>query len=192
MILIVYSLFAVLLVGCTSTQITTAVNTYGESNAYLQYDGSDVTLSNNTAYYYLVCTGDYYTAAQYGLAKLNATSSQITIGQTTSSVSSFKFRTETVSDSYDGRNALVVSSTTGLIIQSTIYFNTTRISVLPLEVKKYVAIHELGHTLGLIDITDSRMYTYTVMYGTTPTDSQYWFQDYQDFDKYNITWQYGE
>lgn len=191
-IIVSYTVFAIFLIGCTTTQINTAIDTYGESNAYDQYNGIDLTLQNGTAYYYIGCSTDYLTAAQYGIAKVNSTSSQLTIGQTSLSTSNFKFTTETVNGTYDGRNVAYYYLSTGYIYQSTIYFNTYRISVLPLEVKKYVAIHELGHTLGLKDIEDSRMYSYTVMYHETPTDIKYWFQDYQDFDKYNITWQYGE
>ncbi len=181
---------SILFVGCSDTQITTAVNNYGESNAYDQYSGQDIILGTNDVEYYLNVSGEYETAAEYGISKANSVSSQVSFSVTSSSTTSFKFYASTTL-SNPAQNTLTRSGSS--IIASKIYFNSnSTYSILPLAVKKHIAMHELGHTFGLIDIYDSRMEGYSIMYGYMPLSGTYLFSDYQDFDKYNITWKYGE
>ncbi len=72
------------------------------------------------------------------------------------------------------------------IYYSHIVFFADLMDLLTTDEKKTVALHELGHTLGLIDYEEQEVIGYTVMFYqlTQP------YVDYSDCDKYNLEWYY--
>jgi len=176
--------------ACTNNQMQYVMDTYGYENAYIPDGTSYLTLSEETAYYYAgSVSGDYNTAALWSIAKADASSSQLDIGTTTNSSSAFRFYAYTDND---GNNAInSYGFLNHKIVGSYINYNDYYMGSFSVDQMKDIAIHEMGHTLGLDDIDASDVLNYTVMwfqYDTSFTT----FTDYADFDLENIHWQYGE
>ena len=73
------------------------------------------------------------------------------------------------------------------IYYSHIVYYADLMDLLTSDEKKTVALHELGHTLGLIDYKDPEVIGYTVMYYQLTQV----YVDYSDGDKYNLEWYYS-
>lgn len=89
-------------------------------------------------------------------------------------------------------NHLKFIKNTRYIEGSTIYYNYQKIYLMNQSELIYISLHELGHTLGLEDIIDSRAKNHTVMYksfgvgsAVSPVTSLY------EFDKANVEWMYS-
>lgn len=183
--------FTSVLASCTKEQEEYVWENEGKSKAFLQTtSGIDLTLNNRSASYYINgLTGDYKTAAQWAVTKANTTSSQLTINTTTSSTSDFLFATYSSSDGKNGLNTINYSTATGYISRSTIQLNTYYLSTYTLDGKKHIAVHEMGHTLGLRDINTDVLSGHTIMWYSYSGSTT--FDNYQRFDLENIKWKYG-
>ena len=76
------------------------------------------------------------------------------------------------------------------IVGSTIDFNLTLMWDLAQYEKNYIAMHELGHTLGLIDVTDDIYINKTLMYYKYTNGVNAVTQLYK-LDVANLLWGYG-
>jgi hypothetical protein len=176
--------------GCTAKEEADFVEKYGHSNAYCKHNGKEVTLLNNSADYYVGnVTGDYKMIAEYSCSKANALPN-INITAKGNSSSNFSFATVNGVTATKAVNKVWISQ--GELFKSTITYYTVSMDKLTLDGKKHVAIHEMGHTLGLDDLKTPDLRPYSVMYYAYGKRSKYTFSDYQAFDKENIAWKYGE
>lgn len=190
-------LLIVVLSACNPTQAQKeqAVRDYGEAKAYNKTSSGVIKhLSDGTKSYYIptTVTGEYKTVSEYAIAKANTLTSAITINTTTSSSSSYKYAVvDTHSENWNAYNTTSSNSTTGVISSSTITYIKSALNSKNLQYKKHTALHEMGHTFGLGHIEADEMRSWTVMISPHPA-AKYELDDYSEFDRYNITWQYGE
>lgn len=172
------SAFCFTLVGCSGEQKREFVNKYGEGKAF------SMTLEVSTVSYDISSlTGDYKEVAEYSISKADALSSKISI--ISDSSSSNKITTYSENDNINAYNSHSSYS-------SSIYYNTYNMKSYSKDGKKHIALDEMGHTFGLVDIYDSAVEPYSVMYGYYSNSSKYTFTDYQEFDIHNVRWKYGE
>jgi len=154
-------------------------------------DGVVEKLNVTASYYIGNLTGEYKTAAEEAIKQANAISG-VTMDAKGTSSSDFKFEIYTANNNINAQNA--ISRSANNIVGSTISFNTKYMSSLNLKQKTHIAIHEMGHTLGLKDLqnTDSKseFQKYSVMYYSYGLFSKT-FDDYQAFDKQNLSEVYG-
>lgn len=194
-------LCAVMLIACNPTpeQKEKAFNTYGKEKAFNKTSGGTVIhLADGTKTYYIPSSvsGDYKTISEYAAAKANTLTSAITINtSTTNSSSSFFFSVAPYSNP-DNTNANATnwynySTSTGVLSRSEIRYSSTNLGSKNLQYKKHTALHEMGHTFGLGHVNESILNGYTVMLSPHP-DSKYELDDYGEFDRANIEWQYGK
>ncbi len=176
--------------SCTNSQMQYVMDNYGYENAYIPVGDSYLTLKNCSAYYYTGnISGDYLTSAQWSIVKANSSSSNLNIGTSSVDTSNFRFYMYNTNDGYPAQNSYAYSNYQ--IYASFINYNQYYMTSYSLDQKKHVAIHEMGHTLGLDDINADDVLNYTVMWHQYGTGFKT-FTDYQDFDLENIHWQYGE
>ncbi|MDR0751071.1 MAG: M57 family metalloprotease [Christensenellaceae bacterium] len=172
-----------------------AVKDYGEAKAYNKTQSGAIRhLPYGTISYYIPSSvaGSYKTISEYAIAKANTLTSTITITTTTASNSSFKYSiVSTYSDGTNAYNTTRFSATTGVISGSTITYVKSALDSKNLQYKKHTALHELGHTFGLCHIEATEMAGWTVMISPHPA-TKYELDDYSEFDRYNVEWQYGE
>ena len=189
---ILVALFALVLSSCNAKE-KNAIKDFGQSNAYDKSLGIDFTLSGGVADYYLPITlpQEYIDISKYAAEKATATSSKITITYGSNSSSSFSFAVNYAKgNGLNAKNDYTFMTLSAKITGSTITYNMAYMDGYDIQTKTHIALHEMGHTLGLGHITDSRMRTQTVMYNIQDNTDN--LTDYTDFDKYNITWKYGE
>ncbi len=189
---------AVTLSACNPSQKQKeqAVDNYGRGKAYNTTNGYTRHLENGTISYYIPTSvsGDYRTISEYAISKANTLTSVVTVN-TASSSGSYKFaKTGTVSGHPDANavNSSTVNSTNGAVTGSTITYSTDHLDSKNFAYKKHTALHEMGHTFGLGHIEADIMKGWTVMITPHPNEDKYQIDDYTEFDRYNITWYYGE
>ncbi|XMB85554.1 hypothetical protein RJG79_09010 [Mycoplasmatota bacterium WC44] len=78
---------------------------------------------------------------------------------------------------------------TGEIGFSFIKYNLANMDKLPYNEKLTIAVHELGHTFGLVDFKDKELRKYTVMFHAHSGRIQN--GELTEFDLYNINWMYN-
>lgn len=183
--------------GCSKKEKQKAVENYGRDYAYSKTSsGKILTLKKGDVSYYLdpSVNGQYKTIAEYSVAKANTLTSKVNLSITTRSDSNFKFKV--ITSSTERPNALAFNEYTylvddAIINSSTITFVKNKMENKSLNSKKYTALHEMGHSFGLTHITDDKMKGYTVMMTSHPSEKDI-ISDFSEFDRYNITWKYGE
>lgn len=178
--------------GCTPTE-QKAIQNFGQDKAYMRTNsGVTIQLKDGKAAYNIGSdvTGQYLEISKYAIAKANSLSSRISLSITNDSKTSFKFTTQSAENGFNAIN-YYVPDVNGNIIRSTISYNKYYMDGYSYSGKQHIALHEMGHTLGLVDIQDNRMEGNTVMFFSYTSGSKV-ITDYTKFDKYNITWKYGD
>ena len=184
-----------ILAGCTDAEKEATVTNFGEEKAYAKNNGVVLTLANGTAAYYVGgISGKYLSAATYAIGKLNATSSKLNITSTGTSSSNFKF---SVGTWHFDANAMNFNSPilNNQIVSSEIMFYDDTVKGYSDNSLRHVALHELGHTIGLIDQNHPQgqhLKDHSVMWYQHIPGQFTAFQDYQEFDIHNIHWKYGK
>ncbi|MBQ2718159.1 MAG: hypothetical protein IJF75_06140 [Clostridia bacterium] len=178
--------------GCTPTE-QKAIQNFGQDKAYMRTNsGVTIQLKDGKAVYNVGSdvTGDYLRISEYAVGKANNLSSRINVYIANNTRTGFKF---TMHSDENGLNAINTYSTdaNGNITSSTISYNRHYMDSYSYSGKQHIALHEMGHTLGLGDINDNRMEGNTVMFFSYSNGSKD-ITDYTKFDKYNITWKYGD
>ena len=134
---------------------------------------------------------DYYYAALNAINAVNKNSSfsfEIVDGR--DGITASHFYTYSTWDGYNAYNdANKHTNSKGLVEEANIHFNTNYMDSYSLDSKKTLAIHEMGHTLGLRDLTDERVIGHSVMYKAFGNGSPT-FTDYPEYDRENIKWYY--
>jgi len=196
LMLLALMICAIVLGACSKKEEKNAVEKYGESKAYIKVGGIDYVLADSTINFYIASSvsGDYKRAVDNAIAKANAVSSKITVTSAGSSTSRFVIEVKKVSS--NGSNiageASSISNSSNQRIGSTVKLYTDALGSRSFEYKAHTALHEIGHVFGLEHIVADSMKGYTVMIAPHPSEKKYQLVDYAEFDKYNITWKYGE
>jgi hypothetical protein len=87
-----------------------------------------------------------------------------------------------------GCNVFEYESSTGIITNSGIYFNLDLFDDLEYEVKLHTAVHELGHTFGLIDLEEPLLEPVSIMYYSM---GEIVLTSLTEWDKANLAWMYN-
>ncbi|HOI46641.1 MAG TPA: hypothetical protein PLR26_02795 [Bacilli bacterium] len=205
--------------GCAFTQEEQDFfNEYGKGKAFMQTSAGEMispATPNNIQYYIEPDTlQKYHQVFSHAIDKFNAING---INVTITSNSSSLFRVNNSSGGTGGgtcgnpftcnpdliylrnhneslvaANLITIHSSNPTIIHSsTITFYAQQTNNLNDNELKYIALHELGHTFGLIDREHARFRNISIMYyitdlSTTFTDELY------TFDKANLEWRYGQ
>ena len=186
------------LCACTEAEKKQAVETYGRGNAYNKNSSgqTEQLRSGRTVSYYIPTSvsGDYRAISEYAIAKANTLTSSITVnGSGTTETFCFGVEKGNI-ENHENANAvnfIWVNKSTGEVTASTITYSKAHLDNDTLASKKHTALHEMGHTFGLGHIEADVMRGHTVMISPHPA-SKYELDDYSEFDRYNITWYYGE
>ena len=192
------ALLAITLIACNPSQKQKeqAVRDYGEAKAYNTVNGNIIHLSNGTISYYIPSSvsGDYRTISEYAISKANTLTSAVTVNTAPSSGSYNFAKTGTVSGHANANavNNYRYNPSNGTVVGSTITYLTDHLDSKNLAYKKHTALHEMGHTFGLEHVEADIMRGWTVMISPHPNENKYQIDDYTEFDRYNITWKYGE
>ncbi len=108
----------------------------------------------------------------------------------------FSCTTQTINLFYEGDNAvasndIIVDTESNYIIMSAISFNIDIMDEISIYKYKYIATHEMGHTLGLRDYDETESFAKgrSILYGKY--SSLYAFDDFTDEDKYFLDWHYA-
>lgn len=195
-ILMLVLLFVPLAVGCSQKQKEDVYKKEGMDNAYNKKGSVVLTLSNPKSVTYSVknVSGDYLTAAKHACSEVSKTSTGINIKTATSSSGNFKFATAYQNGRANADNKYSYNTSTGKISSSTITFYSKYMNGYSLAAKKMIAMHEMGHTLGLKDFyKGSVVYDNdaTVMKGVYSPGNKV-FTTYTEFDIANIQYKYGK
>ncbi len=180
------------LTGCSSRDKKKFWEKYGKDKAYNKSEHSVLLNAPDTFAYYIdsSVSGNYLTAVKYAISKANSLTGNVKVSTTTDSGSNFVIKVANMGK--NGMNAIneyYFLPDTGEIIESIITLNAYYMKNFSLDDIKHVALHEIGHTFGLIDLKNSAVKPYSIMYYRS---SSYNFVEYQEFDVANITWYYGE
>ena len=174
-------------IGLFSTILASCSN--GNNRDYLQRNGT-VHCDTDMKFCLDSVSGDWYNISKDAINAVNRNSAfsfSVVYGREGRTVSHFH-----TYSSRDGTNAYnhPVDYSGSRNIRNDIYFNTYYMGRYSYSEKRTLALHEMGHTLGLIDIPDDKAKGYSVMYKSFnkgyPT-----FSDYPEYDRNNITWFYG-
>ena len=182
------------LAGCSDSTKKSNMTKYGNENAYNTTSSSAIIHAPSSVSYYIdsSVTGNYKTAATYAINEADGLTDAVTISKSSKSSSSFVIKVANLGkNSANAVNTLTYNASTGLITSSTITLNSYYMSSYSLNGMKHIMLHEIGHTFGLVDYSNSKAAEYTVMYYSYSTSSTYTFVTYQEFDENNIAWYYG-
>lgn len=172
------------LVGCSEEYL----QKYGYGNAYNTTSSGAYFHAPSTVEYYIdpSVTGNHLTAVKAAIVKANQLTKAVTITTTDNSDSKFVIKRELISITASGRNSMSANSLTGEVVSSTITLNSFYSWCYTVNNWTHVALHEIGHTFGLVDLSiKGAKYTIMADYSLV-----YTFTDYQEFDKDNISWLY--
>jgi uncharacterized membrane protein len=195
-VLMLVLLFVSVTVGCTRQQKEDVFKKEGGDNAYIKKGSVVLTLSNpkNVTYSVKNVSGDYLIAAKYACSEVSKTSSGINIKATTYGSKDFRFAVAKKNKSENAVNNFAYIPSTGKILSSTITFYSEYMDRYTLAAKKMIAMHEMGHTLGLKDFYKGSL-AYdndaTVMKGIYSLGYTV-FTTYTEFDIANIQYKYGK
>lgn len=195
-VLMLVLLFVPFAVGCSQKQKEDVFKKEGGDNAYNKFGDVVLTLSNpqNVTYSVKNVSGDYLTAAKHACSEISKTSSGINIKTTTSISKDFQFATAYQNKTANAVNKLSVNNSTSKISSSTITFYRYYMDGYSLAAKKMIAMHEMGHTLGLKDFYQGSIVydnDATVMKGVYSPGYKI-FTAYTEFDIANIQHKYGK
>ena len=153
------------------------------NDAYNTYKGKTKHLENYTASFYIGCSGEYYEASKFVIEVVQKfTALNISINDNPNSYFSFSIYDNWTTTT---RNAETITPDSDKIDFGYIKYNIHLMDSKSISKKRGIALHEMGHILGLKDISDENLRGYTVMFPGT------YFLDYTDLDKENIIWFYG-
>ncbi len=195
------ALLAVILCACNPSQADKekAVAEYGREKAYSKsYKGAMLHLGNGTIKYYIPTSvsGDYKVISEYAIAKANTLTSKVNVYISPDASTNFSFAVEngkiSGNETSNAVNFYRCIPDSGEITTSTITYSKAHLDSRNLAYKKHTALHEMGHTFGLGHIEADIMKGWTVMIAPHPNEDKYQIDDYAEFDRYNITWYYGE
>ena len=189
-LVLITALLAIMLVACTPEQEQAAVDAYGEGKAFYSYLAKDSNGACLPMNYYIdsSVTGEYRTVSEYAASKASSISSKVNVNITSEGNSTYKFSTKYHKEGAAGE--FVPHRLDNKITGGEIIYYTKSMNSQSLNQKKHIAVHEMGHSLGLSHIDTSDMDGYSVMNGTG-TAKSYKIIDFTKFDKYNIVWAYG-
>jgi hypothetical protein len=160
-------------------------NVFNDRNS----DGKADKLDTTASYYIGNLKGEFKVAAQKAIQRANAING-VNVNGNGNSDSSFTFTTYKTND---GANAVNTTGRIGNNIRSSkISFNEYNMTYSQAH-KNHVAIHEMGHTLGLKDLKDPKSADFqnnSIMYYAHDDDMTA-FEDYKEFDKENLKYVYG-
>lgn len=180
------TLSLIALVGCSDSNM----DKYGKGKAYNYTSDGNMIYGPSVISYYVdtSVTGNYKTAVTNAINKADNLSNNVTVKTTNSSSSVFKIQVKQLGKSADpGQNSYSCSKNpAGKITKSTITLNSSYTD--NLDFVQHVVLHEIGHTFGLTDLEYSEAVKYSIMYKSVKKD--YWYDDYQEFDKKNIARHY--
>lgn len=190
-------LLSAILCACTPEQKEEAVRRYGQSKAYNKAsNGEEIHLSEGSYYFYIPSSvsGVYKTISEYAVAKASTLTSKVEIGISPSSNTDFKFAITGTVSGHETANAVTAYSynSNAEVTRATITYSTDHLNSRNDAYRKHTALHEMGHVFGLGHITADVMKGYTVMISPHPNEEKYQESDYDEFDRYNITWKYGK
>lgn len=207
-------LLIVLLSGCTTEDKQSIFDTYGKANAFIStpYGPASNVNANNIVYYSGYVDAKYHNAADIAANEFNKiggitimirhensfqnSSYKLRLGATGACDNPLLCGTEVInlidSQGSIAENHLKFIEGTQYIEGSTIYYNYQKTYHMSQNELIYVSLHELGHTLGLKDLTDPRAKNNSVMYksfgvgsAVSPVTSLY------EFDIANLEWMYS-
>ena len=175
--------------GCTDKQKKEMFNKYGKEKAYTTYNGQIRHATSKVSYYLdPSVTGYYREAVLNAISEANKLTNAVSVSTTSNSNSAFVIKVKNAGKT--GWVGVNVSNASSVITKSEITLNTYYLNNFSLNMIKEVAIHEIGHTFGLADLSAKDLVKYSVMYMSA--DSTYIFTKYQEFDKANIDWYYNK
>jgi hypothetical protein len=86
-----------------------------------------------------------------------------------------------------GCNEFYYQQSTGNIVGSTIYYNLNIFDEVSYEEKLHTAVHELGHTFGLVDLYDELLESVSIMYYSL---GEIVLTSLTEWDESNLAWMY--
>jgi len=87
-----------------------------------------------------------------------------------------------------GCNSFFYNTSTGEIANSGIYYNLNIFDTVSYEVKLHTAVHELGHTFGLVDLYEKLLEPVSIMYYSM---GDIVLTSLTSWDKSNLAWMYN-
>ena len=184
------------------------MNTYGYGNAYTMFpfdglEGSYYSHAPSEVAYYIdsSVTDEYLEAVEYALEKANELTDAVTITTTDDPNSDFVIKVEDLGIYGGGAGVNELQAFASVRINNgtttvlDVYFGTSTITLnsfhmnwYSLSYKKFVALHEIGHTFGLADLYD----TSNPAKDVSIMGASYKYDDYTEFDRLNIDWLYDD
>ena len=196
----------VLFVGCSKKQKEKFFNAYGKEKAYVTVtnpnDSNDkrpLRAGNSTIEYFLDSSLDadavkYRSVAEAALNELNKFSA-FTVRTSNNSGSAYCITSDHKTGNANAENnfnyVFLNNDSCAKIITSTITYHKAQMKDFSDSGKKHIAIHELGHTLGLVDRTEGDLQKNSVMYYAYGKNAPATFTSYSEFDVANVKWAYG-
>lgn len=184
-----------ILSSCSSSQQIRYWEENGKSKAFSHDEDTNVVLylADGQIDYYInidsINNSDYYEIACKAIDEANRFTNISIRNVSNSNCANTISISDLGGNDVNAYNTFIYNRDNGKISQSNIIYNSYYMNAYSIKTKTHIAIHEMGHTLGLADLEDDTIKDYSIMYYAAGYGSE--FQHYQEYDIANITWFYG-